>query len=384
MIYLDNASTTQIDQRVLQAMMPYLTEEYGNPGTLYGLGKRAEKAVIESRKKVADFIGAKPEQIIFTSGGSEANNLVFYGLEKSVLSKKRYIITSEIEHDSLLKAAKRTSEDCKIHLIHLSPNKTGHIESRLIEETLNKYDGEIGLVSIMHTNNETGISNDITSIGRICQRHKVLFHTDCVQAAGCSMLNVNKMYCDFLSVSSHKIHGAKGIGALYAKNRSSLSPLILGGSSQEYGIRGGTENVAGIVGFGQACSIAQEFLSKHQESVEERLKLIIIDTLKQLGVLDFYINGEWNSGKTMSIYFKGVDAETLMLMLDIRGVCVSSGSACRSHENKPSKVLLAMGVQPEVARSSIRVSVSRMNTEKEMIQAAEIIADCVKILRNQY
>lgn len=384
MIYLDNASTTQVDPRVLQAMMPYLTEEYGNPGTLYGLGRRAEKAVSKSRRRVADFIGAKPEQIVFTSGGSEANNLVLYGLEKSVFSEKRYIITSEIEHDSLLKAAERASKNCGLHTIYLATNNSGYIEPRLVEETLNKYNGEVGFVSIMHTNNETGVSNDIEAIGRICRNHKVLFHTDCVQAAGCSLLDVNKMNCDFLSISSHKIHGAKGVGALYVRDRKYLNPLILGGNLQEFGLRGGTENVAGIVGFGEACKISQEHLAENPEPVEEKLKQIIIDTLKELGTLDFHLNGEWNSGKTMSIYFEGVDAETLLLMLDSQGVCVSAGSACRSHENKPSRVLTAMGIDAEKARNSIRLSVSRMNTEEEMVQAAKIIADCVKILRNQH
>lgn len=384
MIYLDNASTTQVDSRVLQAMMPYLTEEYGNPGTLYGLGRRAEKAVSESRKRVADFIGAKPEQIIFTSGGSEANNLVFYGLEKSVFSEKRYIIISEIEHDSLLKAAERASKNCGLHTIYLATNNSGYIEPRLVKEALDKYNGEVGLVSIMHTNNETGVSNDTEAIGRICRNHKVLFHTDCVQAAGCSLLDVNKMNCDFLSISSHKIHGAKGVGVLYVRDRKYLNPLILGGNLQEFGLRGGTENVAGIVGFGEACRIAKEYLSEHPEPVEEKLKQTIIGTLKELGTLDFRINGEWNSGKTMSIYFEGVDAETLLLMLDSQGVCVSAGSACRSHENKPSRVLTAMGIDAEKARNSIRLSVSRMNTEEEMVQAAKIIADCVKILRNHH
>lgn len=384
MIYLDNASTTQVDPRVLQAMMPYLTEEYGNPGTLYGLGRKAEKAVSESRKGVADFIGAKPEQIIFTSGGSEANNLVFYGLEKFVFPEKRYIITSEIEHDSLLKAAERTGANCELCVIYLAPNEAGYIEPRLVEETLDKYNGEVGLVSIMHTNNETGVSNDIEAIGLICRNHKVLFHTDCVQAAGCSLLDVNKMRCDLLSLSSHKIHGTKGVGALYVRDRKWLKPLILGGNSQEFGLRGGTENVAGVVGFGEACKIAQEYLSEHPEPIGEELKQIIIGTLKELGTSDFHVNGEWNSGKTMSVYFEGVDAETLLLMLDSQGVCVSAGSACRSHENKPSRVLMAMGVDEEEARNSIRISVSRMNTEEEMVQAAKIIADCVKILRKQH
>lgn len=381
MIYLDNASTTQIDPRVLQAMMPYLTEEYGNPGTLYGLGRRARKAISEARTKVADFIGAKPEQIIFTSGGSEANNLAIYGLEKSVFSKKRYIITSEIEHDSLLKAVERTKENCDLYVIYLAPNEAGYVEPCFVEEVINKYDGEVGLVSIMHTNNETGVSNDVEAIGRICHSHKVLFHTDCVQAAGCFPLNVNKIGCDFLSISSHKVHGAKGIGALYVRDRKWLNPLILGGNFQEFGLRGGTENVAGIVGFGEACKIAQELLY----SIEGTLKFTFLDTLiKEIGSSGFHTNGKWNSGKTTSVYFEGVDAETLLLMLDSQGVCVSAGSACRSHENEPSRVLVAMGISPEVARNSIRISVSRMNTKEEMVKAAKIIADCVKILRNQH
>ena len=384
MIYLDNASTTQVDPRVLQAMMPYLTEEYGNPGTLYGLGRRAEKAVSEARKKVADLIGAKPEQIIFTSGGTEANNLIVSSLAKGVASfSNRYIITSEIEHDSLMKSIDERCKQgyCKIVI---SPSNEGNIDPDFLDALIQKYDGQISFVSIMHTNNETGVKNNIEKCGEICDRYGIIFHTDCVQAAGCSRLDVNKMRCDSLSISSHKIHGIKGVGALYIRDKKLIKPMIYGGNSQEFGLRGGTENVAGIVGFGEACRIAQKYLSEHPEPVEEKLKQTIIGTLKELGTLDFHINGEWNSGKTMSIYFEGVDAETLLLMLDSQGVCVSAGSACRSHENKPSRVLTAMGIDAEEARNSIRISVSRMNTEEEMVQAAKIIADCVKILRSQH
>lgn len=385
MIYLDSASTTQIDPRVLQAMMPYLTEEYGNPGTLYSLGRKSEKAIAEARKKVADFIGAKSEQIIFTSGGSEANNLFVSSLANNIASpSKRYIITSEIEHDSLLN---RIDECQKMgyHIIKLSPNKAGYIDIPFFESVIRRFNNEIYFVSIMHTNNETGVKNDVEKMSEICNKYGILFHTDCVQAAGCSNIDVNKIKCDALSISSHKIHGNKGVGALYVRDRKIIKPMIFGGSNQEFGLRGGTENVASIVGFGEACRIAQEFLSAHPESVEEKLKKIIVDALNTKEcITDFNINGEWNSGKTMNVYFKGVDAETLLLMLDSQGVCVSAGSACRSHENKPSRVLVAMGIDPEVARNSIRISVSRMNTEEEMEQAAKIIADCVKILRNQH
>lgn len=402
MIYLDNAATTKIDPRVLEAMMPYLTDEYGNAGTLYGLGRKSAEAIAKARQQVADLICAKPEQIIFTSGGSEANNMVFAGVKDYLMSiGKTHIVTTEIEHDSVLNAVKNL---CKTQYVvgdscikpvfdveYVSPFRNWYIPYQQVIDCIDEVTdtGTVtGLVSVMHTNNETGLKNLwIEDIGKACRERGVLFHTDCVQAAGCSELNVDDICCDFMSLSSHKIHGAKGVGALYVRDKSVMSPIIFGGSSQEFGLRGGTENVAGIVGFGAACEILRLNQKKDIKYIAELMQLLYDSIQKHLTKCGLekilHINGGddvGNHGKTINMRFDNVDGETLLLMLDARGVCVSAGSACRSHESKPSHVLLAMGIDQEDARNSIRFSLSRMNTKEEVQEAAKIIADCVCML----
>lgn len=396
MIYLDNASTTRIDTRVLETMMPYLTDEYGNAGTLYGLGRKSAEAIAKARQQVADLIGAKPEQIIFTSGGSEANNMVFAGVKDYLVSVgKTHIVTTAIEHDSVLNAVENI---CKTQDIvgnlcikprfdvqYVSPQKNDCIPYQAVVDSIG---AKTGLVSVMHTNNETGLKNlGIEDIGKACRERGVLFHTDCVQAAGCCELNVDEICCDFMSLSSHKIHGAKGIGALYVRDKSILSPIIFGGNSQEFGLRGGTENVAGIVGFGAACEILRLNPKKDIKYIAELLQLLYDSIQKHLmeyGLLQIaHVNGGDSvdlHSKTINMRFDNVDGETLLLMLDARGICVSAGSACRSHESEPSHVLLAMGIDSEDARNSIRFSLSRMNTREEVEEAAKIIAECVSAL----
>lgn len=405
MIYLDNASTTKIDPRVLEAMMPYLTDEYGNAGTLYGLGRKSAEAISKAREQVAELIHAKAEQIIFTSGGSEANNLVFAGTKDYLRSiGKTHIITSQIEHDSILNAVKNmckpqyivgdscTKSDFDATFVPPVGNY-GVISPSMVIDTIDKFPNT-GIVSIMHTNNETGITNMVEQIGCACSKRGVLFHTDCVQAASSCELNVDNIYCDFMSISSHKIHGAKGIGALFVRDKSVMSPIIFGGKSQEFGLRGGTENVAGIVGFGESCRILHENIYEDQKYMRELTKLLnegIIYNLKQYGLEHIaHLNGcgsyDGNTHshiKTINVRFDNVDGETLLLMLDSRGVCVSAGSACRSHESEPSQVLLAMGIDAEDARNSIRISVSRMNSIDDVKNASKIIADCVNVLYSQ-
>lgn len=387
MIYLDNAATTRIDHEVLDTMMPYLTTMYGNAGTIYKMGRDANIAVEKARRQVADFIGgAMPEQIIFTSGGTEANNLVFQGISNYLISNgKNHIVSSAIEHDSVLNAIRKVCSQKLFDFTLVRPDGTGHIDPQSIKSVLR--DGITGLVSVMYVNNETGSENDIIEIARTCRDNGVLFHTDCVQAAGCSPIDVHKIGCDFLTISSHKIHGPKGVGALYARDPSVLQPLIAGGAFQEFGLRGGTENVAGIVGFGKACEIAREHLRDSDVRCSV-LKQLFFSHLKNN--LDFYgcgdiihINGDpvIKHGKTINMRFDGVDGETLLLMLDSKDVYVSAGSACTSHESKPSHVLTAMGVTDEDARNSIRVSFSRLNTEEEVCDAAQIIASCVNTIR---
>ena len=383
MIYLDNAATTQIDKRVLDAMMPYLTTQYGNAGTLYKFGRSAGEAVKQARAQVAEFLNAKPEQILFTSGGSEANSLVFQGLKEYLKSiGKTHILVSAIEHDSVLKAVHSLIKD-EFYIEYLPAHSDGKVFAQSVEDAITP---KTGLVSVMYVNNETGAVNPIEEIGTICMKRGILFHTDCVQAAGCHPIDMEKIGCDFLSISSHKIHGPKGVGALFAKEKSMLAPIIFGGAEQEFGLRGGTENVAGIVGFGMACEISTKSL--HEDCIwvstlKQRFYMALTDALKKNGCAEIvHTNGSsvLSPGKTLNLCLRGIDGQTLLLMLDGKSICISAGSACRSHEAEPSHVLIAMGLTPDEARSSIRISFSRMNTADEIVDAANIIASCIEIL----
>lgn len=381
MIYLDNAATTQLDPRVLESMMPYLTTQYGNAGTLYKFGRAANKAVQEARARVAQFIGGKQNNIIFTSGGSEANNLVFHGV-KDYLKRigRTHILVSAVEHDSVLRAAESLTKDgFDVEYIPVLGN--GTVPSAAVERALR---ADTGLVSVMYVNNETGVENPVDDIGSICLKHDILFHTDCVQAAGCHPIDVTNIGCSFLSISSHKIHGPKGVGALYVKDTSLLSPLICGGHDQEFGLRGGTEDVAGIVGFGKACELSSAQLTEDRTTVSMLKQRFVTELQGHLGDDAVHINGTspLAPGKTINLRLDGVDNESLILMLDNMDICVSAGSACQSHESKPSHVLTAMGLTTEEARSSIRVSFSRMNTVDEVMDAARIMASFIDVLHS--
>lgn len=383
MIYLDNAATTQIDRRVLESMMPYLTTQYGNAGTLYRFGRAANEALQSARAQVSRFVGADNGSIIFTSGGSESNNLVFHGVREYLKRIGRtHVLVSAVEHDSVLRCAESLTKE-GLDVGYIPVQVDGSVSLAVLEGLLRP---DTGLVSVMYVNNETGAVNPVCDIGSLCMKHGVLFHTDCVQAAGCHPINAVEIGCDFLSVSSHKIHGPKGVGALYVKDMATVTPLIHGGSEQEFGLRGGTENVAGAVGFGRACELAASRLQEDRtyvSSLKQRFVTELSDALKNLG-LDgiIHINGGsiMAPGKTVNLRIDGVDNESLILMLDNQEICISAGSACRSHESKPSHVLTAMGLTMEEARSSIRVSFSRVNTEEEVINAARMIAEFASML----
>ena len=396
MIYLDNAATTKVAPEVIGAMMPYFTDEYGNAGTLYKLGRNAADAVRKAREQVSLLFGCSPDHVIFTSGGSEGNNMVFKGLRHrlSELGKK-HLIVSAIEHDSVLRAAESLIED-GFYITYIKPDADGKVRARDIEDAIRP---ETGLVSIMYVNNEVGSVNDIKEIGDVCRVHGVLFHTDCVQAAGQYSIDVDRNCIDFATISSHKIHGPKGVGAIYSRYtnfndpngdflQQVIEPLIHGGHEQEYGYRGGTENVPGIVGLGRAAELAVANMKEDMTEVsifKQRFYMAIRDALKELGESDncIHINGRSviEPGKTLNFRFDGVDAETLLLTLDAKGICVSAGSACRSREAVPSHVLTAMGLSEDEARSSIRVSFSRYNQTDEVLLAGDTIARCAIALR---
>ena len=384
MIYLDNAATTPIDRRVLESMMPYLTTQYGNAGTLYKFGRAANEAIQNARAQVSRFVGASNGSIIFTSGGSESNNLVFRGVKEYLKRIGRtHVLVSTVEHDSVLRAAESLIKE-GFDVGYIPVQGDGSVSLTALEGLLRS---DTGLVSVMYVNNETGAVNPVCDIGSLCMKHGVLFHTDCVQAAGCHAIDAVEIGCDFLSVSSHKIHGPKGVGALYVKDVTTITPLIYGGAEQEYGLRGGTENVAGIVGFGRACELSAAQLQgdkTYVSSLKQRFVTELTDALKERGMDGIiHINGGsiMAPGKTVNLRIDGVDNESLILMLDNKEICISAGSACQSHESNPSHVLTAMGLTMEEARSSVRVSFSRINTMEEIIEAAQTIAGFIGVLR---
>lgn len=376
MIYLDNAATTQVRREVVDAMIPYLTENYGNAGSLYSLGRKSAEAVDIARGQVAELINADKDSIIFTSGGTEANNLVFKGLVDYLIQNgKTHIITSCVEHDSVIHA---TEELIKLHfdVQYLPVNRLCKVDLKALMESIRE---DTGLVSIMYVNNEVGAINEVQKIAEICREKNVLFHTDCVQALGMQEIDVDNLGVDFLSISSHKIHGCKGVGCLYARDKSIMSPLISGGANQEYGLRGGTENVAGIVGFGKAC----EILCKNFTDIQYRtraLRYFLSSQLKDAFGDQAKILIDEEYSKVVSVTFKGIDAQTMVLLLDNQGVYVSAGSACRSFETTPSRTLSAMGLSDEEARCTLRLSVSDFNSRQEIIDAVKIISNCVDLL----
>lgn len=385
MIYLDNNATTPMDPEVLEAMIPYLTNDYGNPGSLYSIGRDARNAINRARDQVADFLNAKDDQIIFTSSGTEANAMaILSNADHLELAGEKRILTSAVEHDSILKASDVAKVYRGFDVDRIPVDKNGAVE---IERAKEMIDINTGLVSVMYVNNETGSINPITDIAEICRKSYTLFHTDCVQAASNFALDVKEIGCDFMSISSHKIHGPKGCGALFCANPATLRPLIPGGAVQEYGLRGGTENVAAIVGFGKACEITKRDLrniSIHTSALKQAFYMQLKLELSELSQPDLVkINGESivKPGKTLNLCFNGIDSETLLLLLDRKGVCVSSGSACRSLESTPSHVLLAMGLSSEDAHNSIRISFCKTNSVEEVVEAAKIIAVCIKAIR---
>lgn len=394
MIYLDNSATTPIHPEVLKAMMPYLKGGYGNAGAVYRIGRESAKAIRKAREQVAQLFNASANQIVFTSGGSEGNNMVFsYGMRCMLEERgKKHVVISQIEHDSVYEAVTHMfkpsgkadiKDDFYTQFIHTKSD--GTVDVKHLEALLDE-DESIGLVSVMYVNNETGAVNPVNHIGEICRERGVLFHTDCVQAAGCHPIDTNIIGCDFATISGHKIYAPKGIGAIYIKDKTLARSLIYGGANQEFGIRGGTENVAGIVGLGKACDLICSDFGTQRVTVSLLKRLFygnMISYLKEVNLEDrIHVNGAsvGDVGKTLNLRVENIDSETLLLMLDAKGVCISAGSACHSHKSEPSRVLTAMGLSDDEARDSVRISFSSTNTPAEVEEAAAIFSSCIEAL----
>lgn len=384
MIYLDNAATTQIAPEVLDAMLPYLKDNFGNPGSNYSLGRAAREGVEKARRQVADFLGCEPEQIVFTSGGSEANTTAILGIARRLSEfGLTHVICSKTEHKSALKAVHALTKS-GFDATYICGSDSGCITERTVQEALRP---ETGLVVAMHTNNETGVCNNIEELSTLCREKNIRLHVDAVQAAGFYDLNMSGVEMagvGTLSVSAHKIHGPKGVGTLFVRNPKSLDPLVFGGDQQEFGLRGGTENVAGIVGFGTACEIARKDMKETATKISLIRQRFFLTLREELGehrnILSTNGASAMDRGRILNVRFDGVDAETLLMVLDANEVLASAGSACNSVEHKPSHVLTAIGLTPEQARSSVRFSFAKNTSEDDAIFAATKVADCVKSL----
>mgnify|MGYP000698919907 FL=1 len=376
-VYADNAATTQMSDSVLKAMMPLLTDIYGNPSSLHSVGQIAKEHLEAARETVAECIGADPKEIYFTSGGSEADNqairsAAYIGARKG----KKHIISSKFEHHAVLHTLDALKkEGFEVTLLDVYSN--GIVKP---EDVANAITDETCLVTIMTANNEIGTIQPIAEIGKICKEKGVLFHTDAVQAVGHIPVNVKDMNCDMLSVSAHKFHGPKGVGFLYARKGILLTNIIYGGA-QERNKRAGTENMASIVGMATAIKDATDHLQENAEKVTA-MRNRLIDGLK--GIERSRINGdlEHHLPGTLNMCFEGIEGESLLLLLDAKGICASSGSACTSGSLDPSHVLLSIGVPVEIAHGSLRLSISEYNTMEQMDHIVKSVPEVVSYLRS--
>ena len=374
MIYLDNAASTQIHDDVLNSMLPYLKEQYGNPSSIHRYGRLTRKAIHKARKQIASLINADPAEILITSGGTESNNTVLMGISSQFSSGQ--IITSSIEHDAILEPCKKLSTN-GFQVDYLPVDKSGMINLSNLENIISE---NTCLVSVMFGNNEVGTIQPIIEIGKICHKHNVLFHTDAVQAVGKLHVDVSELGVDLLSISSHKLHGPKGIGALYIKNAVKINPLILGGG-QEFRLRSGTENVASIVGFGQACEIAQNHLDENILYVKKLQTLLVEKVLDQIPETTFNGHFEFRLSNNAHFTFLGVNGEDLIIKLDEYGIAASTGSACSVNTQKSSHVLESMGFSLEQITGSLRLTVGIFNTENEIKETVDILKKVVAELR---
>ena len=378
MIYLDSAATTPLAKSVFDAMEPWLKDDFYNAGSAYRKGREAKMAVENARRQVARMFNADPQNIIFTSGGSEGNSFAFQDAAARLeRSNKKHILVSSVEHDSVLRAAESLTKR-GFYIDYLPVSECGSVLFDTVKKAITP---ETGLISIMYINNETGAINYLEEISQLCRERDILLHTDCVQAAGLWKIDAERVLFEYATVSAHKFHGPKGVGCVYVRDPEKCSSMIHGGHNQEFGLRGGTENVPGIVGLGEAARIVVDEFEQNQEKVWNYRLLFWSVISDRLGD-SVRVNGQWPAlSKILNVQVDGIDADTLVLAMDAAGVCISSGSACRSHSLTPSHVLLAMGVAPDIARSSVRISLSAFNSEAEILEAASIFADMVDLLR---
>lgn len=376
-VYFDNAATTKLDGDVLNDMMPYLTDNYGNASSIYKLGKTSRKAVEEAREKVANILNCKPNEIYFTAGGSESDNTAIKGIARANKNKGNHIITSKIEHPAVLDSCHDLEKE-GFEVSYISVDENGTID---LEELKKEIKPTTILISVMTANNEIGTIQPIKEIGEIAHEHNIYFHTDAVQAIGNIKIDVNEMNIDSLSLSGHKFYGPKGIGVLYVKNGVSFNKYISGGH-QERNKRAGTENVAGIVGLASAMERAYKELNEHNKKISELRDYYESSILEKIPYVKVNGNVKNRLPGNSNISFRYIEGEGLLLNLDLKGICASSGSACTSGSLDPSHVLLAIGLPHEIAHGSLRISIGKYNTKEEIDYLIDSLVEIVNKLRN--
>ena len=376
-VYADNAATTSVSKTALDAMMPYLTTLYGNPSSLYSFAQKAKEALEDARKTVADIIGAEPKEIYFTSGGSEADNQAIVSMAKfGALKGKKHLIPTKFEHHAVLHTLKQLEKQ-GFEVTLLDVHEDGVVRLEDVEAAIRE---DTALVTVMFANNEIGTVQPIKEIGALCRSKGIPFHTDAVQAAGHMPINVKEMNIDLLSMSGHKFHAPKGVGVLYAKKGMPLFNIIEGGA-QERGKRAGTENIPGIVALAAALKESVDNMEANTAKIipmRDKLfaELSKIPHSKINGSLEHHVPG------TVNMCFEGIEGESLLLLLDSKGICASSGSACTSGSLDPSHVLLAIGLPHEVAHGSLRLSIGEYNTMEEIDHIIEVVPGIVEYLRS--
>jgi cysteine desulfurase len=375
-VYVDNNATTKVAPEVLEVMLPYFSEYYGNPSSMHFFGGQVQKKVDEARAKVADFLGADPSEIVFTSCGTESDNAAILGTLDSY-PEKRHFITTRVEHPAVENVSTYLGRK-GYRVTELSVDREGRLDLDELKESITE---QTALVSIMYANNETGVIFPIEEIGEIVKEKRIPFHTDAVQAAGKIPLHMKKSKIDMLSISGHKLHAPKGIGVLYIRKGTRFSPFMIGGH-QEKGRRGGTENVPYIIGLGKACELAKKHLDEEDTRVRalrDYLETKLLDKIPNTLVNGDRVNRLPN---TLSVSFEYVEGESILLLLSDLGICASSGSACTSGSLEPSHVLRAMGVPFTAAHGSIRFSLSIYNTREEMDYIIEHLPPIIQKLRD--
>jgi cysteine desulfurase len=372
-VYLDNNATTPVLPEVFEAMRPFYLERFGNASSIHHFGQHARAAVEKARAAVAALLNARPAEIVFTSGGTEADNLGIFGL----VQRGDHVITSTVEHSAVMNSCKRLEQTgCEVTFVPV--NSHGEIDPDDVRKALRP---ETRLISIMMANNETGVIQPVEEIGRIAKEADVFFHTDAVQAAGKVPIDVQTIACDALSISGHKIHAPQGTGVLYIKKGTLIQPQIYGGSHERQR-RAGTENLPGIVGLGKAAEVAKQWLESggqaEMSAMRDRLQATVVSAMEDVGINGL---GAPRVPNTTNLWFDHVEGEALVIALDLKGLAVSSGAACSSGAIEPSHVLLAMGLPHQRARASIRVSLGKQTTQEDVDFAAHVIPETVGRLR---